>query len=79
MVDNLPSAFPINCPRCLKPDGWPFRAATIPQINAVQLDIRCRDCGHQWADELSGRILPSPTFVSPVILRPKADRRHTRR
>lgn len=57
--------FPAECPKCKALMGMPYRAATMPS-GATCVDLRCRECGHEWQLEIA----PSIAMAAP-----KTDRR----
>jgi hypothetical protein len=42
------ATFPLACPHCARLDGFPFCARTMLGAAGVQVDMRCRTCGHEW-------------------------------
>ena len=44
-----PKHYPIACPSCEELKGYPFQARTLSeQPGAIEVSLRCRDCGHEW-------------------------------
>jgi hypothetical protein len=48
--------FPTECPKCKAMTAMPFRAGTLP-AGRTQVDLRCRDCGHEWMEEMTPPVL----------------------
>jgi transcription elongation factor Elf1 len=59
--------FPLECPACGRISGAPYAAATVPG-NGVVIELRCKDCGHEWRCRM-------PHTGGDVDVQPKADRR----
>src|SRR5687767_2067388 len=43
--------FPAVCPQCTAKSGMPYRAETMAN-GATCVDLRCRDCHHEWQLEM---------------------------
>lgn len=48
----MPQPYPTTCPKCRTIAGWPVRAQTMAQLTAIRVEVRCRECRHQWAEDL---------------------------
>ena len=74
--------FPLACPQCSVGDGWPFRATTVVN-GGVRLDLHCKSCGHQWDQGMTdhGKLIgtATPEEAGQIVVRPKPDRRQTKR
>lgn len=55
-LDNV--AFPMDCPDCKASSGMPFRAITSP--DCVMVELRCRECNHEWPFEMPVKLGPLP-------------------
>lgn len=61
--------FPVACPACLAIAGNPLRVSqNLPSV--VEIFVRCEACASEWT--LS-------SAASPLILKPKPDRRFAKR
>jgi len=58
--------FPLECPACKKVSGAPYRASTMLN-GGVRVEVRCRDCGHDWCCTIPSQLDPE--------MRIKPDRR----
>ena len=55
--------FPLECPTCKAKAGMPFRALTSP--DAVQVDLRCRECRYEWRFEMPVKADALPEETNP--------------
>ena len=46
LADPFCYQFPLECPKCSAVSGMPYKVCTVP--GAVAVDVRCKDCGHEW-------------------------------
>jgi len=52
--------FPIACPHCTMPSGYPYRVETMREKqNRVNVAVRCKLCEHTWIVERLG-LKPPP-------------------
>jgi DNA-directed RNA polymerase subunit M/transcription elongation factor TFIIS len=40
--------FPMPCPSCHQNQAIPFMAGTQLESGAIEVAMRCRNCGHEW-------------------------------
>ena len=44
-----PPSFPVACPHCAAPQGYPYRVETSKESrDQVNVSLRCKDCQHSW-------------------------------
>jgi hypothetical protein len=47
-VDS-PKSYPVVCPGCDEPKGYPYGVRTLSDLpNSIEVKLRCRDCNHEW-------------------------------
>jgi hypothetical protein len=69
---SVKRTLPVLCSKCQSLNGWPFRARS--ESEKIVVDMRCRDCGEEWTDDMPG----PRKYVSPERL-PLIERRRTTR
>ncbi len=43
--------YPVACLSCAQPKGYPYQVKTLAdQPGAVEVNVRCRDCQHEWVE-----------------------------
>ena len=48
--------YPAPCPICNGDRGFPYQVRTlIERPGHIEIKLRCRDCGHEWADVVPHR------------------------
>ena len=48
--------YPASCPICHGEKGFPYLVRTlIEKPNHIEIRLRCRDCGHEWANVVPHR------------------------
>jgi hypothetical protein len=51
----LTPKFPVACPHCSAPSGYPFQVETSREShNTLTMSMRCRDCEHSWIQQTLG-------------------------
>ena len=46
--------YPARCVRCHEEKGFPILVRTISgRPGQIEIKLRCRDCGHEWAQIIS--------------------------
>jgi hypothetical protein len=50
-VPPNPRQYPVPCPQCDEPKGFPFEVRTIADHSgSIEVKLRCRDCHHEWVE-----------------------------
>ena len=50
MTDS-PRQYPVVCQKCQTEKGFPYLVRTLTERPGfIEIKIRCRDCGHEWAE-----------------------------
>jgi ribosomal protein S27E len=48
---DSPRQYPVACPSCAELKGFPIQVRTLKeQPSAVEVKLKCRDCGHEWLE-----------------------------
>lgn len=47
---DSPKQYPVACASCKAVKGFPFQVRTLTDKRAVEVKLRCRDCGHEWIE-----------------------------
>jgi hypothetical protein len=56
MADSERQQYPVQCVNCSVDKGFPFLVRTIiEKPGHIEIKLRCRDCGHEWAKVVSNR------------------------
>jgi hypothetical protein len=54
MTQSAVRQYPAPCVSCNEVKGFPFLVRTITgQPGQIEIKLRCRDCGHEWAQIIS--------------------------
>ena len=48
-IGNELTTFPVACPHCAAPQGYPYRVETSRESHDhVNVSMQCKDCQHSW-------------------------------